>query len=235
MIMELRKTLHWNCALPTLACVIMLSFNHASAYSSVFHNTMTKSVGTLFRHSKLVTKMSIVRYDADMDMMEMVAGGRRYEMVDLPDSMVDTTLFVGNLCEFVNDDMLSSLFQEASSLHSVPACVVRKSNMSSLKYGFVTFPTIQEKENAILRFSHQSLNGRRMKVEVVDLDNPRRSRVPEYFVAYSVGEMKPTRDGKTNTMRRRVQTQSGGDGKKKIAKGGTNARTARRKKTINWQ
>lgn len=239
MIMELKRNLRWNCALPTLACAIAMSYNPASAYSSVFHNTMTNAVGSFVRRSKLDTKMSVVRYDADT--MEIQAGGRRYEMVDLPDSMVDTTLFVGNLCEFVNEEMLSSLFQEASSLHAVPACVVRKSNMSSLKYGFVTFPTVQEKETASVRFSGYTLNGRRMKVEEIDPDNPRRSRVPEYFVAYSVGEMKPTRDGNTNTMRRRERIPSGGQGggggggKKRTTKGGRGVRTARRKKTVNWQ
>ena len=35
----------------------------------------------------------------DADYGELLAGGQRYEMVELPDSMVDTTIFVGNLCE----------------------------------------------------------------------------------------------------------------------------------------
>lgn len=35
----------------------------------------------------------------DADYGEILAGGQRYEMVELPDSMVDTTIFVGNLCE----------------------------------------------------------------------------------------------------------------------------------------
>ena len=76
----------------------------------------------------------------------MMIGGERYEMVPLPDSMVDTTIFIGNLCEFVKDDDLSNLFQTVSSLQSVPACVARKANMNSLEYGFVTFPTVEEKE-----------------------------------------------------------------------------------------
>jgi len=58
-----------------------------------------------------------------------------------------------------------------------------------------------------------------MKVEEIDLDNPRRSRVPEYFVAYLVGETKPTRDGNTNTMRRRVLNPSGNSSKKKEESG----------------
>ena len=116
---------------------------------------------TTFKHNP--TKLFFNERDADM--MEMFVGGQRYEMVELPDSLVDTTLFVGNLCEFVTDDMLSSLFQQASKLSFVPACVVRKPNMTSLKYGFVTFPSIEEKEAAIIRFTGYLLNDRPMKVE----------------------------------------------------------------------
>jgi hypothetical protein len=77
-----------------------------------------------------------------------MVGGERYEMVPLPDSMMDTTLFVGNLNEFVKDDDLSNMFKAVSILRlaSVPACVVRRPNMDSLEYGFVTFPTVEEKE-----------------------------------------------------------------------------------------
>ena len=81
----------------------------------------------------------------DADFAEMMMGGERYEMVPLPDSMVETTLFVGNLNEFVNDDDLSNLFQTVSTLQSLPACVCRRPNWDSLKYGFVTFPTVEEK------------------------------------------------------------------------------------------
>lgn len=77
---------------------------------------------------------------------EMVAGGERYEMVPLPDSMCTTTLWVGNLCEFTTDEQLSGLFSEVSVLSSLPACVARKPNASSRKYGFVTFPSVEEKE-----------------------------------------------------------------------------------------
>ena len=74
-------------------------------------------------------------------------------MNELPDSMMATTLFVGNLNEFVKDEDLSDLFQVVSSLQTVPACVVRKPDMSSLEYGFVSFPSVEEKEvgeNALL-------------------------------------------------------------------------------------
>ena len=78
--------------------------------------------------------------------MELMVGGTRYEMVELPDSMVSTTLWVGNLCEFVTDEILSELFQQVSSLKFVPACVARKPNMESLRYGFVVFRSEEEKE-----------------------------------------------------------------------------------------
>lgn len=146
----------------------------------------------------------VLHYTAgDADAIEQMVCGERYEMVQLPDSMMDTTLFVGNLCEFVTDDDLSSLFAQASSLNHVPACVARKANNDSLKYGFVTFPSIQEKEYAMIRFSGCKLNGRRIRVEEI-LDTPRsgRVRVPGKLVSYAVGDVKRTRDGKVNTMRR---------------------------------
>ena len=87
----------------------------------------------------------------DADYGELMVGGERYEMVPLPDSMVDTTVFVGNLCEFVKDDDLSNLFKSVSTLQTVPACVVRKANMNSLEYGFVTFPNVEEKEVSYAR------------------------------------------------------------------------------------
>jgi len=145
------------------------------------------------------TKLSFIHRD-EPDIMEMMAGGERYSMIELPDSMVDTTLFVGNLCEFVTDDMLSSLFQEVSALNFVPACVARKANMSSLKYGFVTFPSVAEKEAAIIRFTGYELNNRPLKVEVIQ-DHKFRVRVPEKLVVYAVGEVKRTR-GHKNTMRK---------------------------------
>jgi hypothetical protein len=80
------------------------------------------------------------------DSMEMIMGGVRYEMVPLPDMMCETTVFVGNFCEFVHDEDLSQLFQSVSQLQSLPACVIRKANMQSLRYGFVSFLTVQEKE-----------------------------------------------------------------------------------------
>lgn len=67
-------------------------------------------------------------------------------MVELPDSMMSTTLWVGNLCEFVTDEVLSDAFQKASSLGFVPACVARKPNMESMRYGFVAFRSVEEKE-----------------------------------------------------------------------------------------
>lgn len=97
--------------------------------------------------------------------------------------------------------MLSTLFQEVSSLNFVPACVARKPNMSSLKYGFVTFPTVTEKEAAILKFTGYVLNGMAIKVEEIQ-DHKYRVKVPEKLVHYTVGEVKRTKEGGKNTMRK---------------------------------
>jgi hypothetical protein len=139
----------------------------------------------------------------DADFIEEIMGGERYEMVPLPDSMLPTTLFVGNLNEFVTDDILSAFFSSVSRLISVPACVARKPNASSMEYGFVTFPTVQEKEAAILQFHGMEFHGRTLKVEGVrDFDNRNRVRVPGKMVAYACGELKKTRDGRINNLRR---------------------------------
>mmetsp|Transcript_22360 Transcript_22360/g.62221 ORF Transcript_22360/g.62221 Transcript_22360/m.62221 type:complete len:238 (-) Transcript_22360:335-1048(-) len=82
----------------------------------------------------------------DPDLIELVTGGIRYENVPLPDSMLDTTLFVGNLCEFAGDEDLSEQFRSVTKLRSLPACVARRPNNQSLRYGFVAFPTVEEKE-----------------------------------------------------------------------------------------
>lgn len=86
----------------------------------------------------------------DPDMMELMLGGMRYENVPLPDSMMDTTVFVGNLCEFAKDEDLSGIFRSVTNLQSLPACVARRPNYQSLQYGFVAFPTVEEKEVSIL-------------------------------------------------------------------------------------
>ena len=78
--------------------------------------------------------------------MGEIIGGVRYSLVPMPDAMKETTAYVGNLCEFVHDEDLSSLFAQVSNLLTVPSCVVRKIDTTSLRYGFVAFPTVQEKE-----------------------------------------------------------------------------------------
>lgn len=120
-----------------------------------FHGTT--SMGSISRRAFTFQRHYYHHYDStrlyfgdrNADMMEVFVGGMRYEMVELPDSLVDTTIFVGNLCEFVSDEDLSALFQQVSALNFLPACVARKPNSSSLCYGFVTFPTVQEKEVCI--------------------------------------------------------------------------------------
>jgi hypothetical protein len=70
----------------------------------------------------------------------------KYEMAPLPDSLIDTTLFVGNLGDFVTEDTLSRLFAQVSSLQTVPSAVARTPNNYSMGYAFVTFPTSEEME-----------------------------------------------------------------------------------------
>lgn len=110
-------------------------------------------------------------------------------------------MFVGNLCEFVKDDELSELFQLVSSLRSLPACVARKPNASSLKYGFVSFPTAKEKEAAVLRFDGFVFREKTLEVRPIKDEGRNRVRVPGKLVAYVVGEEK-SRRGKPNPLRR---------------------------------
>lgn len=109
----------------------------------------------------------------------------------------------------MTDDILSALFSQVSSLNFVPACVARKPNMSSLKYGFVTFPSVSEKEAAILKFTGFELNNKKIKVEEI-VDYKYRVRVPEKLVVYAVGELKRTREGQRNTMRKVSNSREGG-------------------------
>jgi hypothetical protein len=83
--------------------------------------------------------------------MPLPAGAIKYEMTPLPDSLVETTIFVGNLGDFVTDDTLSSVFARVATANgSVPGAVARKPNNHSMGYGFVTFRTIQEKEVSLV-------------------------------------------------------------------------------------
>ena len=119
------------------------------------------------------------------DAMELMIGGARYEMVELPDSMMSTTLWVGNLCEFVTDDMLSELFQQASDLKFVPACVARKPNMESMRYGFVTFRSEEEKDVSIIL--HMSCT------QLLFVHLPCSTLLNYFLVAFLVGNESPTR------------------------------------------
>jgi RNA recognition motif. (a.k.a. RRM, RBD, or RNP domain) len=86
-----------------------------------------------------------VRQVREADMVEQLVGGVRYSLVPMPELMKATTAYVGNLCEFVNDQDLSDLFAQVSTLLSIPSCVVRKPDFTSLQYGFVSFPSETEK------------------------------------------------------------------------------------------
>lgn len=184
-----------------------------------------RTVGIHNRQSRSRTRLYVANV-RDADFGEMLVGGQRYEMVPLPDSMVETTLFVGNLCEFIKDEDLDRLFRTVSSLKSVPACVSRKPNWDSLQYGFVTFPNVEEKEKALIKFHGYELNGRRLKVECIrDTPGINRVRVPEKMVLYMCGEAKKTSDGRVNTLRRvsraEVDRMSKGQGPKNNSKKGT--------------
>jgi hypothetical protein len=126
-----------------------VSLSLLSVPSSGFYSTAVRpsTSGSRFR-DPTTTRIYYSNWDAfeNRDHLELMIGGARYEMVELPDSMMSTTLWVGNLCEFVTDEMLSELFQQASSLKFVPACVARKPNWESMRYGFVTFRSEEEKE-----------------------------------------------------------------------------------------
>jgi len=156
----------------------------------------------------------------DPGMMEMFVGGERYENVPLPDSMLDTTIFVGNLCEFAQDEDLSQQFRSVTNLISLPACVARRPNSQSLEYGFVAFPTVEEKEAAIIRFDGVEFMGRRLKVEEI-LDHPRKGRVnvPEKLVTYVLGYAKKTPRGKDDFSLRKISNPS----KSKRERGGLEA------------
>eukprot|EP00590_Aulacoseira_subarctica_P007054 CAMPEP_0172425420 /NCGR_PEP_ID=MMETSP1064-20121228/31948_1 /TAXON_ID=202472 /ORGANISM="Aulacoseira subarctica , Strain CCAP 1002/5" /LENGTH=164 /DNA_ID=CAMNT_0013168283 /DNA_START=380 /DNA_END=874 /DNA_ORIENTATION=+ len=127
-------------------------------------------------------------------------------MTPLPDSLMDTTIFVGNLGDFVTEDTLSRLFATVSTLQTVPSAVARKPNNYSMGYGFVTFPTLEEKEQAIEMFHGYNLEGRAIKVERIKSHGPR-VRVPERLLVYTLGEVKRTREGKPNTLRQIFATE----------------------------
>jgi hypothetical protein len=91
------------------------------------------------------SSLSLHRLD-EVDIMEHFVGGERYEFVPIPDAMKSTTVYVSNICEFAQDGDLSQLFQKVSKLFSVPACIARKPDTTSMQYGFVSFPSVEEKE-----------------------------------------------------------------------------------------
>lgn len=169
---------------------------------------ITRTCSSRCRKRNTVSLCAYADYDDvdsfyEMDMM--ATGGQKYEMVPLPDSMIDITCFVGNLDEFVNESDLSDLFQSISKLSSLPACVVRKADYSSLGYGFVAFPSVEEKEKAIIRFKGFKWKGKRIKVELVQENHKAkigRVKVPESFVTFVMGAARKTRNGQVNTMRR---------------------------------
>lgn len=134
LIMTTRAKRNLRCCIFDVAA-LLLSGSDAFLYSSV----VTR------RQGSFVAKLNVLS-DVEAEFVESMIEGEKYSMVALPDSMLSTTLFVGNLCEFVQDGELSTLFQSVSVLQSLPACVARKANTQSLEYGFVAFPTVEETE-----------------------------------------------------------------------------------------
>jgi len=188
------------------------------------------------RSPRFNTNLRYSNWDAfeTPDSIELLIGGTRYQMVELPDSMMSTTLWVGNLCEFVTDEMLSEIFQQASSLKFVPACVARKPNMESLKYGFVTFRSEEETEAAMNLFHGYEVNGKCLKVEAIkDHEKFGRIKVPEKIIDYAVGPVRRRRNGELNTMRRAtVHVQSSNSANER---GGRLSRSEREQRRLRME
>ncbi len=71
-------------------------------YTKLFasrHNDYSSYDNTSSSSSSRSSSSGMNFIERDADFGEILAGGQRYEMVELPDSMLDTTIFVGNLCE----------------------------------------------------------------------------------------------------------------------------------------
>jgi len=139
------------------------------------------------------------------DLSEEFGLFEKYDMVQLPDIMVDTTIWIGNLDEFVDDGDLAELIlkESNSSLkYSVPCAVARRPNNDSLGYGFVHFPTIRDAEAALKKFDGFELDGRPMRVERFKDSRYARAKVPEKLVAYVLGSNKKLQNGCQNNLRR---------------------------------
>lgn len=109
-------------------------------------STMTRQFDRISHVNVRPLSVYSYRESDNADIVEQMIGGERFELSEIPDSMIDTTIYVGNFCEFVNDNDLCELFRSVSCLQSVPACVIRKPDMTSRRFGFVSFPTVEEKE-----------------------------------------------------------------------------------------
>jgi RNA recognition motif. (a.k.a. RRM, RBD, or RNP domain) len=117
----------------------------SSTFILPYHPRMLTSTASDVSASGSSTQLDALMH-REPDWVETLIGGERYSLVPMPDRMKATTLFVGNLCEFVRDADLSNLFSQVSSLMTVPSCVVRKVDTQSMGYGFVSFPSVKEKE-----------------------------------------------------------------------------------------
>lgn len=157
---------------------------------------------TTTKRTTSLTRQYLLHHTRDADLYEQLVGGERYSMIPIPNQMRETTLFVGNLCEFVHDVDLSALFGQAllssssscevrSQQYSVPAVVARKPNTSSLQYGFVCFRNASETEAAMDRFHEYVWRGKQLRVEPIrDSSQGGPVRIPEKLVRYVCGNNK---------------------------------------------
>lgn len=89
-VIQTRSNYHLNTNSNTHA---ITSSRCTKLFGSHHHNSRSRDYSSYDSSSG----MNFIERDADFG--EILAGGQRYEMVELPDSMLDTTIFVGNLCE----------------------------------------------------------------------------------------------------------------------------------------
>lgn len=153
--------------------------------------------------TSLSTSSLFLAADLDQDAID-ITNFDQYDLTELPDIMVDSTVWVGNLNEFVTDNELGNLFGKYSetSLMNVPSVIARRPNNESLRYGFVYFPTSADAQTAAERFDGFVFEGRPMKVELFKDSKQSRAKVPEKLVNFVLGSKKNPHNGAPNKLRR---------------------------------
>ena len=81
----------------------------------------------------------------------------KFDLTHLPDAMVNSTVWVGNLNEFVTDNELGRLFAKGggASPLNVPAVVARRPNNDSLRYGVVHFHTSADAQVSVFALEEE--------------------------------------------------------------------------------